>query len=55
MKPDYTVEFVWIMSKYGACGREDIEELLRTQAIRTLTYNHQARINELTETLKLLN
>ncbi len=30
MKPDYTVEFIWIMSKYKASKREDIEELIRT-------------------------
>ena len=50
--PDYTVEFIWIMSKYSACKRKDIEELIRTPAIRVLIRKHQARINELMETLQ---
>ena len=36
MKPDYTVEFICIMSKYNACKPEDIEELVRTPSIRSL-------------------
>ncbi|MCK4790415.1 MAG: hypothetical protein KAV87_42150 [Desulfobacteraceae bacterium] len=28
MTPDYTMEFIWIMSKYNACRREDIDELV---------------------------
>lgn len=51
MKPDYTVEFIWIMSKYKACKREDIEELIRTPSIRSLISQHQSRINELLKTL----
>ena len=47
MKPDYTVEFIWIMSKYNACKREDIEELIRTPSIRSLISQHQQRINQL--------
>jgi hypothetical protein len=47
MKPDYTVEFIWIMSKYSACKREDIEELIRTPSIRSLISQHQQRINKL--------
>ncbi len=47
MKPDYTLEFIWIMSKYNACKREDIEELIRTPSIRSLISQHQSRINEL--------
>ena len=46
MKPDYTVEFIWIMSKYNACKREDIEELIRTPSIRSLISQNQQRINE---------
>jgi ankyrin repeat protein len=47
MKPDYTVEFIWIMSKYKACRREDIEELVRTPSIRSLIAQHRPRIDEL--------
>lgn len=47
MKSDYTVEFIWIMSKYEACKREDIEELIRTPSIRSLIYQSMARVNDL--------
>lgn len=47
MRPDYTVEFIWIMSKYNACKREDIEELILTSSIRSLVSTHMTRINEL--------
>ena len=46
MKPDYTVEFIWIMSKYNASTRENIEELIRTPSIRSLIYQHMTRVNE---------
>jgi ankyrin repeat protein len=46
MKPDYTVEFIWIMSKYNACKREDVEELIRTPSIRSLISQHQSRIKK---------
>lgn len=51
LKPDYTVEFIWIMSRYNACHRQDIEELIRTPAIRTLISNHIRRVNELLKNL----
>lgn len=44
---DYTVEFVWIMSKYRACRHDDVVELLRTPSIRSHTATHRARLNEL--------
>ncbi|MFH1933296.1 MAG: hypothetical protein ABIN18_17105 [Pseudomonadota bacterium] len=47
LKPDYTVEFIWIMSKYNACKREDVEELIRTPSIRSLIYEYTARVNKL--------
>jgi hypothetical protein len=51
MSPDYTVEFIWIMSKYNATTREKIEDLIRTPTIRALLYSHLSRIVELIETL----
>jgi len=51
MKPDYTVEFIWIMTKYNACKREDIEELIRTPSIRSLISQYKSRINELLKKL----
>jgi hypothetical protein len=47
LKPDYIVEFIWIMSKYNACKRNDIEELIRTPAIKTLISDHMKRVREL--------
>jgi hypothetical protein len=47
MKPDYTVELIWIMSKYNATTRENIEELIRTASIRCVVNQHMLRLNEL--------
>jgi len=49
MKPDYTVEFIWIMSKYGACSLENIDQLIRTPAMQGLIANHRSRVNQLLE------
>ena len=49
MKPDYTVEFIWIMSKFSASTRENIEQLIRTPTMRALLSAHQTRVNELVE------
>ena len=51
MTPDYTVEFVWIMSGFQACSRCDLENLLRTSSIRAHVSKFRARINELIATL----
>lgn len=47
MSPDYTVEFIWIMSKYKACKPETLEELIRTPSIRSLISKHRQRIDQL--------
>ena len=47
MSDDYAVEFVWIMSKYDGCSREDIKQLIRTPAIRRHIARHQSRIEGL--------
>ena len=52
MVPDYTVEFVWIMSKYKACAKEYIEQLLRPSPIRILVEKQQSRLNELIANLR---
>jgi hypothetical protein len=52
MKPDYAVEFIWIMSGYQACTREVIEELMRPKLIRALVSKHQNRVKELMETFR---
>jgi len=47
MTADYTTEFVWIMSQFKACSRENIEQLLKTTAIRRHVAEHQSRIDDL--------
>jgi ankyrin repeat protein len=51
MIPDYTMEFIWIMTGYKACSPKNIEELLRTPSIRSLISNHLPRIAEMMESL----
>ncbi len=50
MKPDYAVEFLWIMSGYKACTREVTDELMRPRPIRTLVSKNETRVRELMET-----
>jgi hypothetical protein len=52
MKPDYAVEFLWIMSGYNASTREVMEELMRPKPIRTLVTKHETRVKELMETFQ---
>ena len=47
LTPDYIVEFVWIMWKYGGCARESVLELLRTPSVRAHVSDHRVRLNEL--------
>ena len=44
MKADYTVEFIWIMAKYQAARRKDIEELIRTPSIRSVISKYSDRV-----------
>lgn len=34
MSADYTVEFLWIMSQFKACSRDDAEQLIRTLPLK---------------------
>lgn len=54
MSVDYTVEFVWIMSKYDGCNRKTIDQLLRTPTIRRHIVKYQPRINELLTSFPLV-
>jgi hypothetical protein len=47
MKPDYTMEFIWIMSEYKACPRDAIENLTRHTAMRALLSNHTGMLSRL--------
>ena len=49
MSNDYIVEFMWIMAKYNACSRENIEQLIRTPAMRRHIAKHQTRVSEVLE------
>jgi ankyrin repeat protein len=49
MTPDYTMEFVWIMSKYRACELNPIKELLGTPAMKTHTASHRPRLSQILE------
>lgn len=44
---DYTIEFMWIMAKYQACKKSDIEQLLRTPKIKQHISRYQQRVSEL--------
>jgi hypothetical protein len=52
MAPDYAAEFVWIMSKYKACKKADLIELLRTPSISGHVAMHGGRIDELLEAMR---
>lgn len=52
MSPDYTMEFIWIMSQYKACNRENIKQLIRTPSMRALLSKHNQRINEMLESFE---
>ena len=52
MKPDYTAEFVWIMSRYKACKKTDLVELLRTPSISGHVAIHGGRIRDLLEAME---
>ena len=49
MTPDYTVEFAWIMQKYGGCTKEDIESLIRTPTMKRHLSHHMGRLREIIE------
>ncbi len=47
MTPDYTMEVIWIMAKYGGCTQQVIEDLLKTPTMFAHIFSHTVRINEL--------
>ena len=51
MIPEYTMEFVWIMSEYRASTRETMAELIKHPAMRALISKHAVRLNMLVEAL----
>jgi len=49
MSSDYTLEYIWLMSQYKACRRENIEQLIRTPSMRALVSKDLHRLKELME------
>jgi hypothetical protein len=47
MTPDYTIEFVWIMSKYKSCDLAHARELVRTPTMRNHIGQHAPRLAEI--------
>ena len=52
MLPEYTVEFIDLMTRYRAASRADLEELIRTPTIKKLVGKYRRRINERLESLE---
>ncbi|MBS3779454.1 MAG: ankyrin repeat domain-containing protein [Desulfovermiculus sp.] len=51
MRPDYAVEFIWIMAEYKASNQDYIKELIRTPSIKAILAEHRSTIDELLEKL----
>jgi len=47
MIPDYTIEFAWIMKKYGGCSKEDIDALTKTPTMRRHLSRQIGRLREI--------
>lgn len=47
MTADYTVEFVWIMSKYKSCDLSAVRDLIATPTMKTHTATHRERLNQI--------
>jgi hypothetical protein len=47
LKPDYAVEFLWIMSKYSACKQSDATALVSSPAIKAHIKPLAARLEQL--------
>lgn len=46
MIPEYTVEFVGLMTRFKAARKSDLEELLRTPSIKSLVKKYRGRVEE---------
>ena len=53
MKPDYTLEFIWLLQQYRAARRRDLQELLRPPSMTRLLGKERARAEQIVaETLE---
>jgi hypothetical protein len=51
MIPEYTVEFISLMTRFKAAKKEDVEKLLRTPTIKSLVGKYRNRIDAHLESL----
>ncbi|MGV8080011.1 MAG: ankyrin repeat domain-containing protein [Syntrophales bacterium] len=49
MKPDYILEFIWIMTEYNACSREAVHEIMKHPSARSMVSRQVGRLNSLLE------
>ena len=47
MKAEYTVEFVWIMTKFNGCDRADLNNLLRTPTMKNHLGTFLKKVNQM--------
>ena len=52
MKPDFTIEFIWIITKYNASTRKNLEQLVRTPTIRALVAAHLPKIQKMIASMR---
>ena len=50
LKPDYTIEFAWIMSKYTSCAKECIQDLIATPSMKAHLSRNRPRLQEILDT-----
>jgi hypothetical protein len=46
IKPDYAVEFIWLLAKFGACPRDRVEALIGTPSMKRHISAHRERVHE---------
>lgn len=51
MRPDYTMEFVWILTGYNACDLENLDALLNETRMRRLLAGFKNRLEEMMRSL----
>lgn len=47
LDPTFTLEFIWIMSKYQACNKECVDQLLRTPKLKSHLSQHREQLSKL--------
>jgi hypothetical protein len=47
MRPDYALEFIWLMHEYRAARRRDVQELIRTPSMARHLQNERPRVTRL--------